>query len=623
MKHLPKLTILIIVVTLLLFTCQTDDVNDDTTTLTQQHTKQEYIIKPIAQSNFKTNTLLQQKLQQVKTKKSTAYKKGGFKDYNFTINTEHGKYLEYTNNNYHSYTFLVERKQANQYLENILFSLQPNGQYTAILIQYKLSKSQLITLNYNPEVLLNPDNVSYQYLDKDLDLNAQTRVPDDTLEGETDLAPTMCMVVSYSYCILGVCSESEMATCSTPQNVTYVSCSGSGGGTGTDLFNNGDHINTDPYEGGGSSTSSSSSSNLIPNTTAVVNVLPEREIFNEIRNCLNLTPQQTIWLADTTENILQNQHIFSLYDYINNNNCSDEAQDIAQQAIEAITDKTNDIETFEDFLTNNIKNCTGANTANNNFNINQLLAVYNYINQNNCNPETKAFAKAVIEAGPDAEVDYTNEIIIDETLNNTRAKCVLKELISSNNNIFKKVSEAFTDNNSQYKLKFELGYLNGGTSATASLPDSLGIITIKIDDDYVNSNSIDLANDILHETIHAELHRIYLSNNSGPNPLPNDLYNWYVKLWEHFENYSDNIGETAAQAEHTFMAKYYINNIAKGLREFDNYSQELIYYKGFAWYGLENEGINAGYVTQQEINEFINLKTLIYNDSHQNNCDAN
>lgn len=52
----------------------------------------------------------------------------------------------------------------------------------------------------------------------------------------------------------------------------------------------------------------------------------------------------------------------------------------------------------------------------------------------------------------DGEVDFKNEIIKDPSFIGTKAECVLDELISSGNNLFRKTSEAFTNGKSKYKI---------------------------------------------------------------------------------------------------------------------------------------------------------------------------
>jgi len=245
----------------------------------------------------------------------------------------------------------------------------------------------------------------------------------------------------------------------------------------------------------------------------------------------------------------------------------------------------------------------------------------NYLESNNRSPESINFARAAIEAlRNDGEVDFNNEFIKDKSFIGTPADCVLNALISSGNNLFKRTSEAFTQGKSKYRLKFTTFNKPSDLAiARTPLPDSSGIINIEFNLARINQASIELATQILHEIIHAELHRIKLSNNAGPNSLPTEQYNWYVKLWEFFEN--DDIGRTATSAEHTFMANYYIKPIASGLREFDENTHPLKNYKYFAWTGLQNYGKLNGYITQAELNDLAVLSQIVNNDTHTNPCD--
>ena len=137
---------------------------------------------------------------------------------------------------------------------------------------------------------------------------------------------------------------------------------------------------------------------------------------------------------------------------------------------------------------------------------------------------------------------------------------------------------------------------------------------------FTNSNSIDLARDILHETIHAELHRIKLSNNAGPNPLPTAQFNWYVKIWEYYDNPLNTEGP-ATTAEHYYMSNYFINPIAQGLKEFDNNLYLVSNYIYFAWEGLENYGKEAEYISQSELDELAILSNVVLNDGYTSPCD--
>jgi hypothetical protein len=260
----------------------------------------------------------------------------------------------------------------------------------------------------------------------------------------------------------------------------------------------------------------------------------------------------------------------------------------------------------------------------------QIEAINHYLDDNSCSPEAQSFLALAIDALadndgdelPDGEVDFENEVIKDPSFIGTKADCVLKELITSGNNIFKTVSEAFTNDRSEYRLYFTVGNVQGGGVASTSLPFDDGIIRIKFSPLYVNSMSaIVTAKDILHEIIHAELHRIYINGNQGPNPLPQAQYNWYASMWEFYQYNNNGQNTVASEAEHTYMARYLIDNIASGLREFDNNAQPLLNYKGFAWEGLEDVGINASYITAANFQAFVALKSTVENDNNENNCD--
>ena len=131
----------------------------------------------------------------------------------------------------------------------------------------------------------------------------------------------------------------------------------------------------------------------------------------------------------------------------------------------------------------------------------------------------------------------------------TKEHCVLQELINSNNNLIKRVSNQFTQNKSQFKLKFTT-YNNPNDSAhmrTGPDPNHPSIILIRLNLSQANGKAIDLASSILHEAIHAELHRIYLSNNESPYSYPPQQYNWLVELYKTYENLE---GGSATPAHH-------------------------------------------------------------------------
>lgn len=256
-----------------------------------------------------------------------------------------------------------------------------------------------------------------------------------------------------------------------------------------------------------------------------------------------------------------------------------------------------------------------------NSNSNEANRLANYLKSNNNSREAIGFGKKAFEALNDGgEVDYYNQLIKDKTFIGTKADCVLKSLIKSNNNLLKRTVEAFTQNRSKFRIKFttynnpvDLGIARTG------LPDSNDVVNIKFNLARINQISIEMAGFILHEAIHAELHRIKLTNNSGPNPLPVHQYKWYLQLWQFHDN--GNINYTATQSEHDLMSNYYIEPIARGLRQFDRYKHPTKNYRRFAWTGLEPYGKRNNFITSSELLELGILSQEVLKDNYKNECE--
>lgn len=227
--------------------------------------------------------------------------------------------------------------------------------------------------------------------------------------------------------------------------------------------------------------------------------------------------------------------------------------------------------------------------------------------------------EALIALSGGGQVYFNENIIKDPSFVGTQIDCVLNALINSQNNIWKQVTEAFTPNDSEYRLKFTT-YNNPNDLANArtALPDANGIIEIRFNLGNISSGSLEIANDILHEAFHAELHRIHFSNNEPPNSLPADQFAWFEQLWDYYTN--DNENYTAANSEHFFMAQYLIDPIAIGLREFDSFAQSLDSYKFLAWSGLDSFGLSANYITQNELDNLAVQYQNVFNDNNEPPC---
>ncbi len=243
-----------------------------------------------------------------------------------------------------------------------------------------------------------------------------------------------------------------------------------------------------------------------------------------------------------------------------------------------------------------------------------------YIFDKGCEGNTD-FINAAIEAVvKDGEVDLDNEIIKDITFINTKAECVLNNLIQQNG-YFKDVMNAFTEDNSEFKIKFRVGELdsnNSGGDGQASKPDANNIVTITLVPDLLNKNALEIAGVILHEGVHAQLHRMLASDNKAKYNLSDADFEWLkdlIKFWN---------GESEfplSSAQHDFMSVRYINPIAKSVRNFDSNTHSLENYMRFGWDGLYDFGRNRGLIDRAQLNEYITLAEIPKNDNHKTSCD--
>ena len=216
-------------------------------------------------------------------------------------------------------------------------------------------------------------------------------------------------------------------------------------------------------------------------------------------------------------------------------------------------------------------------------------------------------------------VDFQNEIIIDPLFKPTKEYCVLQELTKMNNNLLKRVSNQFTQNKSQFRLKFT-AYNNPSDHAhmrTGLNKESPNIVEIRLNLSKKGGRALDLASSILHEAIHAELHRIYLSGNKAPYNYSREHYAWLMDLYEFFQNDKN----PANNAHHFFMAKLHIDPLTKALRDFDKQKHPLENYKYLAWDGLYDFGKAIGLINRKEFDRLGRLLSqTVYSDSYESNC---
>ena len=249
------------------------------------------------------------------------------------------------------------------------------------------------------------------------------------------------------------------------------------------------------------------------------------------------------------------------------------------------------------------------------------MDIARFFKQNNNSVVAKAFGKLAIEAWiAGGEVDFVNEIIKDPTFVGTKADCVLKQLLNQTG-YFKEVMDAFTNNNSNYKIKFVVGELSSqnqaaGADAETGPPDENNIITTTIRPDVINKDALEIASVLLHEDVHAQLHRILASGNKAEYNLSSSDYNWLIDLEKFWSNNSE-----IPTAQHDFMTVRYVDKIASSMRKFDGSIYPVTNYMFFGWDGLYDEGKNRGLIDKTKFEEFQNLAKIPLTDNHKTSCD--
>lgn len=178
----------------------------------------------------------------------------------FYIDTNYVKYIERENGK-HSYTFLLKRDSTNVLLENLVLSLNLNGDYDLHIVQYDINQYELEQLKIGQSSDLSNKTTVLQIEDNTLISNIFSKVVIIN-EGEGDclldvnfIAATNCGCDGHSY--------GESCTCdtkATPDQWVYTwgDCGdGGGGGSGSDSSSGGG--------GGGSGSSNNDDGSSIEN----------------------------------------------------------------------------------------------------------------------------------------------------------------------------------------------------------------------------------------------------------------------------------------------------------------------------------------------------------------------
>ena len=183
-------------------------------------------------------------------------------------------------------------------------------------------------------------------------------------------------------------------------------------------------------------------------------------------------------------------------------------------------------------------------------------------------------------SGPAVASDnHPVEILKDPSFIGTKAECVFDKLEELNGNLFKETIGTFIDD-PKFNLIFKVDNCPNTNNACCDNTqiETSGDIFVIIED--INTNPIQLAQYILHESIHAEMARYVHQYNSGVD------INDRPRLFQLYKYYHDIYDNDAGEIDHIYMTEKFITPIASTLRQLDGNRYSIDYYKAFAWDGL-------------------------------------
>ncbi|MFN4764671.1 hypothetical protein ACKGJN_16190, partial [Gillisia sp. Q332] len=255
------------------------------------------------------------------------------------------------------------------------------------------------------------------------------------------------------------------------------------------------------------------------------------------------------------------------------------------------------------------------------------------------------------------EVDFEDKIILDSSFeNHQRLKCVYDKFKTGTNTIAGYLKNFLPDNavghlNFSADSNFASSFPNQTTAGAATFPPVNGAngsnvpgfnINIVFNTDVTLTSSaqnfptIILAQELIHEMVHAEMYRKLLECAQ----LPHVNYNNYTgEQWENFiyslrdnyegihdyfmryKFYKENGQlipiEGPTEEQHQQMASHYRNMMIAALKDFDNNQHSPEFYNAISWMGLKGTvAWDDPSVNQSQINSIIT--NAITNETH--NC---
>ena len=271
-----------------------------------------------------------------------------------------------------------------------------------------------------------------------------------------------------------------------------------------------------------------------------------------------------------------------------------------------------------------------------------------FLDQNLWSSEAKNFVQEAIGVLIDGgEVDFEDRIILDANfISHPRLKCVYEKFKSGSNTIADYLNNFLSDNavahlNLSTDDNFASNYPTQQTAGAITAPPINGAngsdvsgynINVVFNTDASlpssaqNYPTIILAQELVHEMVHAEMYRKLLECANLPHVNFYDYTNeeWrnfvvnlrgnYGGIYDYYERYYFNNSNPNA-TQHNAMASHYRSMMGNALKDFDNNQHSDAFYNAIAWMGLKGtKAWNDPSVDQAAINSIIN--NAVTNETH-------
>jgi hypothetical protein len=556
-----KLGILIFGFSFFLFSCEKDvsEIEQEQEIEQEIVIKSKYSISEIGFSEVKENTNLFEKLGQLTKKKihnkNTLSKSVYSSEYDFTVTTDFGKYLESSDGEYHSYTFPVTRETDNGMLENLLVTLESDGSYEIFLISYNITDQEKLEF-FEGKFIDFEDKINY------------TKINTDLLEQLFSRLAINCIDIYYTYCAEGnhAGGMSNGSACPAQSISSRPWCESSSGsstsGDGTDGTGDG-------TTSGGGSDGNESENESDPNE---VEEGPNDEDQNDedpdndpIQVTTPVVPPEEVIKVCLNEIMLSGTSNVDIAGWLDNANV------LQKKAV-------------ANYLNSNSSNPVAGNDTNCDDPV--ALGFVELAIQVMLNGETTDFQEAL-----DIIIStIIEDEIVDDNLDDC-SKGILNELKTLQSTDIAEIIKRFGDLNAPYDWEIKTGTppVNSNNSAETDWKRDLN--GVAIDYDYLTfinptyknqATKIGVARVILHEMIHAYLISLVDDTTiTGSSDVTNFPLLWNALVTNTYNNNPN-------QLQHEIIGRRFIEPLKDALKEWDNSSQSNQYYEDLAWGALTN-----------------------------------